>query len=397
LEPGNPFRWLRFRGRQPAEIPAAYVEMINGDRLPGVVVDYRGGSESKDRSESPHLVVRVTLGFEPPDNKPVPEIRVLTQYVRRIVWQRHEALAYQPGRAQYRDGRVQAFRAVRYKSGEVHVLLDGGDMSIDWDDLAELHLPAVDPWKVWMEQLAALCPTSDTRLLQVETTTGLIVTASTARFSARFEGNSAEPDRWVHGLAPVWSLDILWIPLRDVTVYRSFAQNEVPLSRIGPQQASGRGGLEKARPVQIDRSVQGTLLQNRSLEFGWGFGVSGGTELVFNVPAGARSLRTAVCLDKSAEDGGCIRPRILSRGERDEVLWEGPVIVGSDKTVDSGVIDLATTNWADRKLVLQTDAVLTGQPRGADPLDIRDHTNWCDPLLEIDTANTNLRSLSNGK
>jgi hypothetical protein len=91
-------------------------------------------------------------------------------------------------------------------------------------------------------------------------------------------------------------------------------------------------------------------------------------------------------LDKSAEDGGCIRPRILSRGERDDVLWEGPVIVGSEKVVDSGVIDLTTTNWADRKLVLQIDAVLTGQPRGADPLDIRDHANWCDPVLQFDTA-----------
>jgi hypothetical protein len=215
---------------------------------------------------------------------------------------------YQPGIAQYRDGRAQAFRAVRHKSGAAHVLLEDGDLSIEWDDLAELHLPAVEPWKVWLEQLAALCPTNDTRLLEAETTTGLIVTASTARFSARFEGNSAEPDRWVHGLAPVWSLDILWIPLRDVMMYRSFAQNEVPLSRIGPQQVAGRGGLETARSVQIDRSVHGGVLQNRSSEFGWGFGVGGATELVFDVPAGARSLRTAVCLDQSAEDGGCIRP-----------------------------------------------------------------------------------------
>jgi hypothetical protein len=78
-------------------------------------------------------------------------------------------------------------------------------------------------------------------------------------------------------------------------------------------------------------------------------------------------------------------------------LWEGPVIVGSDKIADSGVIDLTTTNWAHRKLVLQIDAVLTGQPRGADPLDIRDHANWCDPVLEFDTVVRNPDILSNGK
>jgi S1-C subfamily serine protease len=37
-------------------------------------------------------------------------------------------------------------------------------------------------------------------------------------------------------------------------------------------------------------------------------------------------------------------------------------------------------------LVLAIDPVVQGRPAGADPLEIRDHANWCDPLLELDPA-----------
>jgi hypothetical protein len=39
-----------------------------------------------------------------------------------------------------------------------------------------------------------------------------------------------------------------------------------------------------------------------------------------------------------------------------------------------------------RTLALEIDGVFTGQPAGADPLDIRDHADWGDPLLELDPA-----------
>ena len=199
-----------------------------------MVVDYRSGGEEPWHPRPPHFIVRVFVGFEPPENRPVPEVRVAAQYVRRIVWQRRDDVVYRGGTALFRDGRALPLRAVRWKSGEAHVLLADGDRQLAWDSLAELHLPAVDPWTAWLDQMAAVCPTTSTRLMQVETTTGLIVTASLACFAARFEGNSADPDRWVHGLQPAWSLDILWIPFRDIVTYRSLLPREVPLSHITP-------------------------------------------------------------------------------------------------------------------------------------------------------------------
>lgn len=381
----SPLRWLRCRQRKLGEPPEAYVEFTTGDRLPGVVVDYRTGNEDRWHPLPPHLVVRTTLAFEPPLNKPVPEIRVLTRYVRRIVWQRQAGLAYNPGTALDRDGRSLAFRAARFRRGEMHLLDDTGERRIDWDHLAEIHLPASEPAAVWCEQLAALCPSLGTRLLQIDTSSGLIATASQARFAARFEGNSADPDRWVHGIQPAWSLDILWVPFREIAVYRSFAPTEVPLSQLPPRRVLRHAALLDQRPWQVDRSLLGAPLQNAAHEFGFGLGVAGGDELLFELPPGARSLRTAFCLDRAAGSGGCVRPRVRLKGGSTQTLWEGAVVTGSEQVLDSGTLALGSSK-GPQTLSLEVDPLLTGQPRRADPLDIRDFANWCEPLLELDPA-----------
>jgi len=387
LEPANPFRWLNQRTGGPADEPRSYVEFTNGDRLPGVVIDYRSGAEEPYHPRPPHLIVRVSIDFEPPENKPVPEIRVATQFVRRIVWQRREGAAFQSGTALHRDGRSLSFRAMRLKRGEAHVLLADGDRQLAWDELAELHLPAVDAWTAWFDQLAAVCPTLDTRLLHVQTSTGLIATASLACFTARFEGNSSDPDRWVHGLQPAWSLDILWIPFRDIATYRCFAAHEVPLSQIASQRVVPGGSAGGRGRVQVDRSVAGPRLRSKTLEFGWGFGVGSASELFFELPRGARTLQTSVCLDRAAEGGGCIRPRVLLvSGANRRPLWEGDVLQGSETVIESGPISLGGSTTEPKTLVLQIDPMISGRPPGADPLDIRDFANWCDPLLELDRA-----------
>jgi serine protease Do len=67
-------------------------------------------------------------------------------------------------------------------------------------------------------------------------------------------------------------------------------------------------------------------------------------------------------------------------------LYESPVIVGSSRAYDTGMMAI---DLADRKqptLVLQVDALPTAQPPGADPLDIRDVCNWLEPQLQLNAA-----------
>ena len=386
LSQDNPFRWLRDRAHELADVPPAYIEFHNGDRLPGTVIDYRTGLEDPYDPKPPHFLVRVAVNFDPPENRPVVEIRVAAAWARRIVWQRRGSAAQQPGAALFRDGRTLPYRAVRFHTGEAHLLMEGGDERVPWSDLSELHLPAVDPWTAHFDELAALCTTANTRLIEIETSAGLVATASLARLSPRFEGNSSDPDRWAHGVQPAWSLDMLWIPFREIAFYRTYATREVPLSRIGPRQVIHRGGLSGKPAAERNRSVTGTPLGSQSLDFGFGWGVWGGSELTFDLPAGVRSLRCRFCVDRAAGSGGCIRPRIFVNDTRGKALWEGPILVGSSPIADTGVIGLAGPAAGQHSIVLQVDPVYSGRPAGADPFDIRDYGDWCDPLLELDPA-----------
>jgi S1-C subfamily serine protease len=383
LEPSSALRWLRDRSLRQADLPASYVELHGGDRLPGLVSGYASGKEQPFRPLPAHLVVQSAQAFEPPENRAVTLVRVALTSVRRIVWQRRGRQPYQPGTAILRDGRSLRFRAVRFHPGLCHLLLpEGGDQRISWGDLAELHLPAVDAWDAWYDELVQLCPHVETRLYQVETTSGLVATTSLARWVPRFEGNSGEPDRWVHGIQPAWSLDILWVPCREMVVRRSWLPREVPLSRLeAAATANGRSAK-----VAVNANHLGGPLRSQSLDFGWGLGVQGASELAFALPAAVRSFAAQVCLDRTAGKGGCILARVFANEVSANPLWQSPVLVGSQHVADTGVIALAGPAGGQERLVLQIDPVAAGRPAGADPLEIRDHADWCDPLLELDPA-----------
>ena len=383
LEPSNAFRWLRDRSLRAADLPMSYVEFHGGDRLPGVVSGYASGNEQPYASWPAHLVVQSAQAFEPPENRAVSEVRVALASVRRIVWQRRGRTPLVPGTAIFRDGRQLAYRAIRFHPGQCHLLLpDGGDERIAWSDLAELHLPAVDAWDAWYDELVQLCPDLTTRLYQVETTSGLVATASLARWAPRFEGNSGEPDRWVHGIQPAWSLNILWVPCREMAVRRSWLPHEVPLSRVQAVATKARAAVHAA----INANCLGGPLRSQSLDFGWGFGTRGRCELAFDVPRPARSFRAQVCLDRSAGKGGCVVARVFAGAANGNPLWQSPVIVGSENVVDTGALGLTRVAEGQLRVMLQIDSVDKGRPTGADPLEIRDHANWCDPLLELDPA-----------
>ena len=388
FSPGKSLCWLRDRWQPQPELPTAYVEFTNGDRLPGEVIDFRTGQEDAYAPLPAHLVVRVALQFEPPENKPVAEIRVATAFVRRVVWHGRVDRSYQAGTAFYRDGRSMMFRSLRWHSGLVHLLAADGDQRAVWSELAEVHLLASDPWEAYFDQVGFLCQDATTRLVEIETSSGLVALASTSRFAARFEGNSADPERWVHGIQPAWSLDILWIPFREIACYRFFLPHEVPLSRIAPRANAESNREARQSSWQLNRNASGGWLRNKSTEFGWGFGVRGMVESAFELPSYARTFRTSVCLDREAGDGGCVRPRLFIRPAGSlaggELLWEGPLLIGSEMIAETGPLKLPPLLASTHELVLQADSVKHDRPPNADPFEIRDFTDWCDPLVVLD-------------
>jgi S1-C subfamily serine protease len=385
MDAGNPLRWFYDHSKRPAELPAAFVEMHSGDRLPGQVIDYRSGQEATYDPLPAQLIVRPSLELSPPAKAANNTIRVALPMVRRIVWQKRTN-DYQPGTVFYRDGRSLQFRAVRFRGDQLNLLVEGGNRLLPWNEIAELHLPAPNSfWQAYFDELATLCITPETRLMQVETVGGLVATTSMDRFKPRADGG--EPEKWYHGIQPAWSLDILWVPNRDVIYRRSFKATEVPLSRVSPERVVTKAALGgSSRRPQTNRAAVGGPLRTAQADFGWGYGVQSYSELAFALPPGVKSFRSFVALDRSAGKGGCIRARVFGNEAVGQPLWESPFLVGSETVADTGVLPLAGPAGGQKSLVLQIDSAHLGRPPNADPLEVRDHADWLDPILELDPA-----------
>lgn len=383
LDPGNPARWLRDRTHPLPDAPAACIEMHSGDCLPANVLEARSGLETKSDPLPAHLIAEPRIALEPPKDRPLPRLRIDASYVRRIVWQRRRKLDYQPGTVFYRDGRMLQFQAYRLEGTTVQILLDDGARRVPFNEISELHLPAVEqPWQLHFAELAALCTKPETRLWQLETSGGLVVTSSPERFVPRFEGNPNDPIRWVHALQPVWSLDPLWIPIREVAIWRFFAPNEVPLQRAFELHRGHSSAAETHWTT--NRNILNGPLRSLTTDFGFGLGVQAPGNLTLPLPVGCQALRMNVCLDRVAGRGGCARIRLRSSAHATPV-WESPMLIGAEVVADTGRIALPPAKGTEQaELHIELDQMHAGRPTGADPLNIRDHINLSDGWLELD-------------
>lgn len=386
LEDGKELRWQRDRALLPGEAPRAFVETHTGDRFPGVVVDFVPAGASPFDALPPHFLVQPDIELRPSSKVVEQKIRVVSSFVRRIVWQKRERNDFEPNTVFYRDGRAVAFRAARFASGFVNLLLPDGNQRVAFGEIAEIHLAAVDPWQAYFDELAAMDPDdATTRLMQLETSDGLILTGDYSRKQFHPFGNPQESDRWVHALQPAWSLDVIHVPTTNVWARRMWLAHEVPLTRIGASKVVTHSPLSAAgRAPRINANVEGGPLRSANLDFGWGFGVHANTEMTFPLPVGVKALRGAVALDRIAGKGGCVRARVFANDTKSPALWESQYLVGSETVADLGTIALGGPAQNQKSLVLQMDAAHAGRPAGADPLDVRDSADWLDPWLELD-------------
>jgi hypothetical protein len=408
LDPENPLRWMwdRRQGTQPS--PQAYLELWNGDRLPGSTVTYQPAQEAvQPRRACWH--VRPGMGLRPPHPATDTLVRVQARFVRRIVWRSRRAGPYQPGTAVLRGGGRVAYRSVRLTPQAALLLLDDGTRRVAFADLDELHLPWQDPWPLLFAELGTLTPQGKTRMLQLETGDGLLATASMNRFAAYALGGSKYSDRWVHGIQPVWSQDILWIPCGNIRMRRMWDPDEQPLCRV-PAEPESTSAAASTWPPRVNGNVQGSLLRSGGQVFGWGFGVHAPEVLAFPLPDLPMRLSGSVGLDNLAGSGGCVQVRILansatdaaanpsasgpagdlprdetgSRDETGDVLFESPVMVGSEELASFQAIRIPRISGGSPRLRFLVDTAHAQRPSGADPFDLRDIVDWAEPVLRFE-------------
>ncbi|MCH8045877.1 MAG: PDZ domain-containing protein [Planctomycetes bacterium] len=398
--PANPVVWISHNTTTPVRSVEAYIEFTSGDRLPGELLQMvRGVGDVRSVTLGDHLVVRPAVSLKNTRNQAVKQIRVVPRFVRRIVWQGGGAGPYRPGTLIYRDGRTAKFRRHRFGEKFVELLFAEETGQVLFDEIAELHLPAADVWNAYYDEVAALSPDLKTRLFQIETTTGLIATASPLRFAVAPFSNRANADFWHHVIQPAWSLDAFAVLHRDVRMRRYFLPHEVPLSRITSRITPSGGmavlGTATWHP-QVNRNVHGGRLRSGGNLFGWGVGVHGRSSLEFPLPPAARMFRTRLGLDRRVGRGGCVKGivQLKTRAKTAaaetaqlKLLFQTRPLVGSQAVADTGNVTLPVLPaGARRSLILEVDPLHKGRPAGADPLDVRDTLDWLEPVLTLDTA-----------
>jgi hypothetical protein len=384
LEPANAFRWLRDRRITPGPLPSAYVQMVTGDCLPGSVIGYVEQSSPWDALPA-HYVVEPHFAMQSPDSPNRLPIRVLADHVKRIVWQSSGDKKQTPNTVMLRDGSSFSFRAARFSEQSVHFLLAQGTRKLDFSEVGELNLASKDFFETYLKELSILSPQGTTRLYQLETSDRLRATGSFERLIIPKRGNQNEPQEWVHGIQPGWSLDILWVPNAQIWMRRSFAPREIALSAVPPVKVEHQASLGVFHePWRRDANPLGDWLRSGKQEVGFGFGTTTTTKLTFALPPGAKSVRGSVGLDRLAGSGGCARVQLLT-GEKEPLkpLWESPALIGSDHVHDWGSLPLPNPE-ATQLLVLHSDALHEGRPPGADPFEVRDFVDWIDPLVKFE-------------
>ena len=380
----NPVRWIIDRQQPVASEAAMFVEFQGGDRLAGEVVSFRPDSGNSFEHQPAHLVIRPTAELQPPDDPQQGEIRIGIDWIRRVVWHRSALEEYRPGTVWLRSGGIQAFRTLRWSESAVTLLTTEGVKEVPFADLAEVHLPKLDAWTCYYEQLAALTPQLKSRLMQVETSDGSRWTTSMERFQARYHGDRNRPEQWYQFLQPAWSLDPIWLRYRTIRIWRFHAPTDVPLSNLLPSDVKRHAVFGSGWSWRTNQNVQRGLLQSATQEFGWGFGVQATCDLTFDLPESARAWRTQYGLDRTAGSGGFAR--LAFTVGNGQAIGPQPNLQGSQFVGDTGWLPLPTLPVEQRRLVLRADMAHAERPPESDPFDVRDAVNWYEPELRLDPA-----------
>ncbi|MDP7286645.1 MAG: NPCBM/NEW2 domain-containing protein [Phycisphaerae bacterium] len=458
-------RWLcdsKLKAWSPDQYDS-YIEFVGGDRIVGRIEGLGG-----DPNAPEHLLVKPAAPLHEPDKKIFTHVRVLPQRIERVVFQANSRRRLQPGSVFFTDGRRIGFLGLRWKDQSVVLLMKDSTRQVKTSKIAEIHLPRINHWKAYWRELAVLSPSCESRMLRVETISGLIATSSSLWFGAsaygmailrkramehlqrldqriaqhqsklkesklRFDraaalykkyksdsgkqgrassakrifksetsrwerylrvGESLKAQRaastgphgnaetWRHVIQPVWSLDPLWVPFNSIHMRWSFAPQRVPLSRIRPAGTINPPLLPKSE----NRNSAGRRLRSGGRQYAWGFAVHAYSELRFELPQCVKAFRTGIGLDRSVGSGGCARGRVYVGSTDEKPAYESPLLIGSQKTVDSGKVSVKFPHKGPKLLILQADPVNRRAPAGADPLNIRDKLDWLDPQIELDAG-----------
>lgn len=378
VDPANPIRFFQnLTIKELKPLAAPYIELTNGDVLPGKVLDILEGSPHTNVPE--HAVVSLS-GSVHSWLAQEGTVRIRFDRIRRIVLAETTNGDLRPGQLVLIDGRVVPFTRHRFTDSGVRVLNDEASESAAWNEVAEFY-PAADSILsselAILDDLLAPCPTADSRLGRITTEDGAVLT---------FREAMLVPERSVngmphHGVQPTWALDMIRVNFARIAMISFREHNQIALSMLPATALTESSATGFVWKWQKDRSIRNRILASGTAVADFGVGSHSYSEISFALPTGATTFSASVGIDKSVDRGGCVQVRILRGAEQvdQNPAWQSGYLVGKQEPV---AVSVPLSGF--QQVVLVTDYGHAGRPAGSDPFDIRDEVNWMAPLVTMD-------------
>ncbi|MEX2175534.1 MAG: NPCBM/NEW2 domain-containing protein [Pirellulaceae bacterium] len=399
--PGAPFRFEKhdlLAAQNPArlvrdlqaevELRPPFLLLANGDIVTGIATQL--APDEGRRGQIPRVQVQLE-GLLPLSGT---QVEVRTDRVARIVGSAAamRRQSPEPGTVELANGRRLVARSIQWREYGLALLTPEGIVEANYAEIVDAVLPEVDRMAAVLDDHWWAGGTSAGTILRLQLTGGAIVT--TARISreqlrSRRRNRSLEVSHFYY-VQPAWSDQPLAIAEREIAWCGYRPADRAPLALLPREVLTSRSLLgttaKEVASANADENIASGLWESDV-----GIRTHAYSELAIDLPAGAKSLQTAVGLDRSVGDGGCVRCSIVADKVGGRELWNSGIVLGLDGPRASGSIDVAGI----ARVVLITDVAHEDRPAGADPLDIRDRAVWLAPLVQMDwTGRESQRLLS---
>jgi hypothetical protein len=342
--------------------------LANGDILPGRVVgvapaDPQAGLEKR-------MVVNLTPPLRACSERST-EVELRIDCIAHILSDSPAERDRRPGTLRLSDGRVIAFKAIRWSAEGLRALTDDDIVKATYAELREYHALSADPVSAILADSSAPCPDPDSPLVRVRASNGAALTGREALFI---------DVGWSHiAVKPTWAYSGICFGPDDVVSRDYRSPREVPLSLLRAELLDEHSFTGFLWPWRRNASVRGGELRSGTVAGTLGIGTHAFNTLAFDLPPGAAAFSTWVGLDRAVGVGGCVRCGIYGDSRDGPPLWRSGYLRGGDRPVKVELGDIGGLG----RLVLVTEFGHEGRPEGADPLDIRDEVDWIDPTVTL--------------
>ena len=358
-------------------LQGSFVELTNGDVLPGRVVAYR-----EPEGLPPQLIVEmkefVGVGS-------VAEIAVWENAVRRIGRTSQNA----PGKrdaaaaARLRDGRTIVYENRRWSKQGLRLLTEQGVEAVEFSQIETLEFPDRQDPQALLEDGLWLQDPQD-RVVRIQTAGGArlsyvrsMATWGYASVGTRKVRRPIPSEQPRLAIRPNWAAETILLEVDQIASQTYHLGQEIPLSLLPAELLSQQNGLSNFS-WRRNRNAWGGPLRLEQQQYELGIGVQPQREIAFALPQGAIKFSAIVGIDRGAGARGCVRVEVR-REEDSQPLWKSEFLLGDQPPQTIPPLDVSGA----KRLVLSTRMAHQNRPPGADPLDIGDCVSWAETWVAI--------------